>query len=136
MPDSVVHPRTVAEHGQDGRIRAVVDAVLPAVDGGRFAAKCVAGEPFEVTAHCFTDGHDVVAARLCWRRAGGAWQEVAMQALPNDVWTATFVPPELGRYEYTVEAWVDPFDTWRHDMTRRVEAADLRIAARVGAQEI
>ena len=32
----------------DGRVRAVVDAVLPAVDGGRFAAKRIAGEPVMV----------------------------------------------------------------------------------------
>jgi starch synthase (maltosyl-transferring) len=137
MPEpSLSHPRTAAEHRQDGRIRAVVDAVLPAVDGGRFAAKCVAGEPFKVTGHCFTDGHDVLQARLCWRPEGGEWQEVVMKALPNDVWEASFVPHALGRYEYTVEAWVDPFDSWRHDMARRVDAADIRIACRVGAQEI
>lgn len=122
---------------RDGRIRAVVDAVLPAVDHGRFAAKCIAGEPFQVTAHCFTDGHDVLQARLCWRPEGEQrWQEVVMKALPNDVWRASFVPSAMGRYSYTVEAWVDPFDSWRHDMERRVDPADLRIAARVGAQEI
>ena len=122
---------------RDGRIRAVVDAVLPVVDRGRFAAKCIAGEPFQVTAHCFADGHDVLQARLCWRAdAESGWHEVVMEALPNDEWEAAFVPPAPGRYLYTVEAWVDPFDSWRHDMERRVDAADIRIAARVGAQEI
>lgn len=48
----------------EGRARAVIDAVLRHVDAGRFAVKCVAGEPFEVTAHVFTDGHDAVRARL------------------------------------------------------------------------
>ena len=27
----------------DGRLRAVIDAVLPCIDRGRFAAKCIAG---------------------------------------------------------------------------------------------
>ncbi|MGV3493384.1 MAG: maltotransferase domain-containing protein, partial [Ramlibacter sp.] len=82
---------------RDGRIRAVVDAVLPAVDRGRFAAKCIAAEPFEVTGHCFADGHDVLQARLCWRpEAEAAWTEVVMKALPNDVWKASFVPPAPG----------------------------------------
>src|ERR1700712_2069861 len=55
----------------DGRVRAVVDAVLPAVDAGRFPVKCVAGDTVHVTAHCFTDGHDVVRAMLCWSADAG-----------------------------------------------------------------
>jgi starch synthase (maltosyl-transferring) len=130
-------PAPLTAEGQDGRVRAVVDAVLPAVDRGRFAAKCVAGEPFEVTAHCFTDGHDVLRARLLWQREGEPdWHQIPLRPQPNDVWTAAFVPPRPGRYRYTVEAWVDAFESWRHDMARRVEAQDIRIACRVGAQEI
>jgi len=33
-----------APDGRDGRVRAVIDALLPAVDGGRFPVKCIAGE--------------------------------------------------------------------------------------------
>jgi hypothetical protein len=121
----------------DGRIRAVIDAVLPIVDGGRFAVKAIAGEAFEVTAHCFTDGHDVVRAMLRWRAEGDSQpQEVPMTALPNDVWTAEFTPPAVGRYFYGVAAWVDPFESWRYEMVRRIEAEDIRIAAQVGALEI
>ena len=35
----------------DGRARAVIDAVRPAVDMGRFAVKRIAGEAVEVEAH-------------------------------------------------------------------------------------
>ena len=124
---------------QDGRRRAVVDAVLPHVDGGRFPVKRVAGEPFEVTAHCFTDGHDVVRVMLRWRaedEPDAQAHEIPMAAQGNDVWKASFVPPAVGRYRYTVIAWVDAFETWHHDMARRIEAQDIRIASRVGAQEI
>jgi len=118
----------------DGRIRAVVDAVLPAVDGGRFAVKRVAGETLEVEAHCFADGHDVLRARLAWRSEDAAeWQEVEMRALGNDVWRAAFTPPKVGRYRYTVAAWVDAFATWRHDFARRDDPADQAIAALAGA---
>ena len=121
----------------DGRIRAVVEAVLPAVDGGRFAVKRVAGEPFTVTAHCFTDGHDVLRVMLAWRKESEtAFTEVPMTALGNDEWQATWVPPSPGRYRYTVTAWVDPFDSWRRELVRRVDPEDIRIAARVGALEI
>lgn len=121
----------------DGRVRAVIDAVLPNVDGGRFAVKRVAGERFYVTAHCFADGHDALRVMLQWRAEGDtAVTEVPMVLLNNDIWEASFVPPVPGRYLYTVVAWVDSFSSWRHELTRRVDDEDIRIAAQVGAIEI
>ena len=127
--------RPAAAHAEiDGRVRAVIDAVLPAVDGGRFAVKRVAGEPVAVEAHCFADGHDVLRVLLCWRaESDGDWQEVEMQHTVNDEWCASFTPPLPGRYRYTVMAWVDRVRSWRHELARRVEADDIRIAAQVGA---
>ncbi|MEX2241918.1 MAG: alpha-1,4-glucan--maltose-1-phosphate maltosyltransferase [Burkholderiales bacterium] len=121
----------------DGRVRAVVDAVRPAVDGGRFAVKRVAGEPLEVEAHCFADGHDVLRAMLAWRGEDAPeWQEIEMQPLGNDVWRAQFTPAGIGRYRYTVAAWVDRFATWRHDFERREDADDVRVAALAGAEVV
>jgi len=121
----------------NGQVRAVVDAVLPAVDGGRFAVKRVAGERVDITAHCFTDGHDELRVMLQWRAEGQAdVHEVPMTLLNNDIWQASFVPPVPGRYGYTVVAWVDGFASWRHELTRRVDDEDIRIAVRVGALEV
>jgi hypothetical protein len=120
-----------------GNVRAVIDAVLPAVDNGRFPVKCVAGERVRVRAHCFTDGHDVLRVQLCWRAHDqAAFREVPMKLLGNDVWEAAFSPPALGRYVYTAVAWVDPFESWRSEMARRVDPEDVRIASQVGALEI
>jgi len=122
---------------QDGRIRAVIDTVLPAVDGGRFAVKRVVGDSMRVSAHCFADGHDVLRAMLRWREEGQTEvHEVPMQLLGNDVWSAEFALAAVGRYRYSVCAWVDTFESWRHDMARRTEGEDIRMAARVGALEI
>jgi starch synthase (maltosyl-transferring) len=121
--------------GGDGRVRAVIDAVLPAVDGGRYAVKRAEGEALEVEAHCFADGHDVLRAVLAWRSEDAAqWQEVEMRALGNDVWRAQFTPGEIGRYRYTVAAWVDRFATWRHDFERREDPADRAVAVLSGAE--
>ena len=118
----------------DGRMRAVVDAVLPWVDGGRFAIKRTEGEPVVITAHAFTDGHDQVRVRLSWRAEGAALaNEVDMVATTNDEWTASFTPPGPGRYRYTVAAWVDHFLSWRAELVRRVDASDILLAAQVGA---
>jgi len=123
----------------DGCIRAVIDAVLPVVDGGRFPIKRIAGTSIKITAHCFTDGHDSLRVVLLWRALGSTvpqQHEIPMVALGNDVWEAEFTPPIPGRYAYTVAAWVDSFDSWRHELIRRVYADDIRIAAQVGAVEI
>jgi starch synthase (maltosyl-transferring) len=118
----------------EGRVRAVVDALFPEVDGGRFAPKRIAGEPVLVEAHCFADGHDRLRAVLSWRLVGNSESfEVEMTSRPNDVWTAEFTPPVPGRYQYTVTTWVDHFESWRNDLTRRDDHNDIRIALQVGA---
>jgi starch synthase (maltosyl-transferring) len=130
-------PLSFAGMPADGGVRAVIDAVLPAVDGGRFAVKRVAGERFDVTAHCFADGHDVLRVMLQWRAESDTTvREVPMTLLNNDIWEASFVPPVPGRYGYTVVAWVDGFASWRHELTRRIDDEDIRIAAQVGAIEL
>jgi starch synthase (maltosyl-transferring) len=118
----------------DGRVRVVIDAVVPQVDGGRFAAKCIAGEPTDIVAHCFTDGHDRLRVMLHWRAEGAAeLRDVEMALDVNDEWHAAVVFPAPGRYVFSVTAWVDALRSWRHDFARRVEPQDLRLAARVGA---
>jgi starch synthase (maltosyl-transferring) len=119
---------------EEGRIRAVVDAVLPEVDGGRFPVKRLAGEPVRIEAHCLTDGHDRLGVVLRWQSIDAVEPyEVEMAAQVNDVWTAEFTPPVPGRYRYTVTAWVDHFASWRSELERRTDVADIRIALQVGA---
>jgi starch synthase (maltosyl-transferring) len=119
----------------DGRMRAVIDAVLPRVDAGRFAAKRIAGERVAVEAHCFTDGHDKLRVVLRWKLkdSSSAEYEVVMTAQPNDVWTAEFTPPQPGRYQYSVVAWIDHFESWRSELERREDSADIAVAIQVGA---
>jgi starch synthase (maltosyl-transferring) len=53
----------------------------------------------------------------------------------NDHWVASFRVEKLGRYQYTVRGWVDPFLTWKRDLKKRQEAGqDLTIDLRIGAQ--
>jgi starch synthase (maltosyl-transferring) len=119
----------------DGRARAAIEGIAPNVDEGRFAAKRIVGDVVIVEADCFADGHDVVAARLRYRHESEAhWREATMEPIGNDRYRGRFLASRLGRYLYGVAAWVDPFLSWRHDFERRVEAEDIRIAARVGAE--
>jgi starch synthase (maltosyl-transferring) len=119
---------------QEGRVRAVIDAVLPAVDGGRFPVKRIAGEAVGIEAHCFTDGHDKLRVVLRWHAVGASDEyEVDMKPQANDVWLAEFTPPRTGRYRYTVVAWVDHFESWRRELERRDDPTDIRMALQVGS---
>jgi len=103
--------------------RVVVEGVLPQVDDGRFPIKRIVGDEVEVTADIFADGHDALAAALLYRRAGEtAWREAPMTFLDNDRWRGQFVVEELGRYEYTIEGWIDRFESWRHELSKKFGA--------------
>jgi starch synthase (maltosyl-transferring) len=103
--------------------RVIVEGVYPEVDAGRFPIKRVVGETVVVNADVHADGHDTLAAALLYRKQGArAWTEVPMQPLGNDRWTASFVVTGLGRYEYTIEGWIDRFATWRQELSKKVGA--------------
>jgi starch synthase (maltosyl-transferring) len=103
--------------------RVVVEHLLPQVDCGRFPIKRTVGERVVVSADIHADGHEVVAAALLYRRAGeGEWRERSMQPVDNDRWEGTFVAEALGRYEYTVEGWIDRFASWRSELSKKVGA--------------
>ena len=108
------------------------------MDCGRYPVKRVVGETVVVEADVFADGHDVVVAELVFKRASEKdWTSVPMTFLGNDHWTASFTVEQLGRYEYTVRGWADPFLTWQHDLRKRHEAGqDLSMDFLIGAELI
>jgi starch synthase (maltosyl-transferring) len=106
-----------------GRKRVVIEDVRPEIDAGRFPIKRTAGGRVRVEADLFGDGHDAVAGDLLHRRAGSAhWQRVRLQPLTNDRWHAEFRVGEAGRHEYTLQGWIDPLETWRRDLSKRLQA--------------
>jgi len=120
-PPVLVPPPPVVDAAAAPRV--AIEAVAPAVDGGRFAVKRVAGELLEVTADLLCDGHDRLAGILRWRAADDAdWQEVPLRPLGNDRWAAAFALERVGRYVFQVEAWVDVFATFRHGLDVKAEA--------------
>src|SRR5262249_5510320 len=83
----------------------------------------IAGEPVDVWADVFRDGHEVAAAALCWRGPTDvAWHRVAMRHHGNDRWGADFTPTQPGLYFYLIEAWTDDYATWRRDFLKKREA--------------
>jgi len=96
----------------------VIENVTPQVDGGRVPIKRIVGQPVDVLADVFADGHDVLRVVLRYRlitdaRGDQPWAATAMRPLGNDRWTARFTPTATGYAEYAIVAWVDHFESWR-----------------------
>ncbi|MEA2301743.1 MAG: hypothetical protein QOD61_1185 [Solirubrobacteraceae bacterium] len=114
--------------GPPPRIR--IEDVSPDVDCGRFRAKRCVGDDLEVAATIFRDGHDVLRAIARFRAPGARrWREVPMhrpepEASP-DRWHAAFPLDARGRWTWVVEAWSDPFATWRSELERKLAAGQL-----------
>ncbi len=127
-------PDGLPEHG---RLRAIIEGVSPEIDCGRYAVKRVIGDEVVVEADIFTDGHDSVAGRLLYRRNDvNTWTEVAFEPLVNDRWRASFRVGDIGRYQYTLLAWVDHLSTWRRDLQKKIDAdqhtlTDIKIGVKM-----
>lgn len=124
------------ETKESGKQRVAIERVVPQIDCGRFPIKRIAGDTVVVEADVFTDGHDQVACQLLyWRENETAAQSLPMIPIGNDRWRCEFAVPLVGRYEYTVEGWIDRFTTWRSDLIKRMDAGqDVHIDLLVGAR--
>jgi starch synthase (maltosyl-transferring) len=131
----------------EGRKRVIIEEITPQVDCGRYPAKRILGDTVTVTAAVFGDGHDHVSGLLLYRPANESeWRQTPLKPLTNDLWSATFTVDQLGDWTYTIEAWIDHFDTWCADLRKRLaaqpdpnnpgnstESQDIPLALRTGA---
>jgi starch synthase (maltosyl-transferring) len=102
------------------RPRIAIEAVRPVIEGGRFAAKGIAGEMARIEADFISDGHGKLAADLLWRPADtNEWERTPMADLGNDRYAAVFPLQRVGRYLFTVEAWHDVFTSLLEDIAKK-----------------
>lgn len=134
-------PNSSATTTNGPRQRVAIESVTPHVDDGRYPIKRIAGDTVLVGARVFADGHDLLCAVVRYRREqatlshGTQWHETRLRPLGNDFWEGEFAVPEMGRYLYTVEAWVDGFATWQRDLAKRVAAdQDVSVDLMIGAE--
>ncbi|KGN34848.1 alpha-1,4-glucan:maltose-1-phosphate maltosyltransferase [Knoellia sinensis KCTC 19936] len=114
-----------------GRI-PVLD-VSPLVDGGARPTKSVVAEPFLVEATVIREGHDAVNATVVLTDPDGAEHLVPMICTnPGlNAWEAVVSADRAGMWTFRVEGWSDPFGTWEHDATVKIQAdvdTDLMLA--------
>jgi starch synthase (maltosyl-transferring) len=122
VPEAPTRPAILEDVGE-GRRRVVIERVRPSVEGGTYPIKRVAGEDVEVEADVFADGHDALSSVLRYRRDDeSAWQEAPMDHVENDTWRGRFHVAEVGRYRYTVRAWVDRFGSLLRALEKKIDA--------------
>jgi len=121
---------------EGARRRVVIEGIRPEVDGGRFPIKRTVGEKVVVEADVLADGHEALSCVLLYRKEGASqWTELPMEPLVNDRWRGEFTVGELECYHYTVQAWVDRFQSWRRDLQKRIDAGqDVSVELLVGAK--
>ena len=106
----------------DPTSRIQIQAIEPIVDCGRYPVKRTVGDPVEVYATIFKDGHDALGAAVRVRGPGETdWHEEPLVLVGNDRWRGTFTVDRPGRWEFAVAGWTDRTATWQHELRRKVE---------------
>jgi starch synthase (maltosyl-transferring) len=89
-----------------------------------------------VTARVFREGHDAVGATVVLTDPNGVSSRVDMvQIWPAglDIWQAWVRPDKSGSWTFRVEAWSDPWETWRHAAQAKLPAGvDTDLVLREG----
>ena len=123
--------------------RLGIDDVTPSVGDGRHPSKAVVGEVIPIGATVWREGHDAVAANVVWRKVGSRApaHHVRMEqtGLGTDRFEAVVAADETGLWTFRVDAWSDPWATWRNAVTKKLDAGqtpeelanDLEIGARL-----
>ena len=105
--------------------RIPVTEVAPVLEDGAWPAKTVVGEPFPVRATVFREGHDLFGATAILLRPDGSEHsrtpmvEVLKGLNRYEGWLAADAP---GAWNFRVEGWSDPYATWVHDATIKIDA--------------
>ncbi|MBC2604153.1 alpha-1,4-glucan--maltose-1-phosphate maltosyltransferase [Puniceicoccus vermicola] len=117
-----------------GANRVIIENVEPSCDHGLFPVKTIIGEPVEVSAHIFTDGHDTIRAVFRYRLINTeTWAEIPLEQQPNDEWSTRIFPEVIGIHEFSVAAWVDPFFSWQNGFRKKVDSAQpLNVEIEIG----
>ncbi|MGO1621895.1 alpha-1,4-glucan--maltose-1-phosphate maltosyltransferase [Flaviflexus sp.] len=106
-----------------GRI-PIID-VSPVIEDGRWPAKATVGEAFPVRGTVFREGHDEFSAEAVLTRPDGTEaQRVRMVDTKPGLnrYEGWVVPDATGTWSFHIESWSDPYRTWEHNATVKIEA--------------
>ncbi|WP_312963555.1 alpha-1,4-glucan--maltose-1-phosphate maltosyltransferase [Stutzerimonas nitrititolerans] len=123
MSDTQPHAMTHPELEQALRMsRIAIEATQPVLEEGRFAAKAVIGQPVVVSSRVFADGHDQLAAAVCWRQKGDeGWRRAPLKRVDHgrDIWQGQFTATQVATHEFRIEAWWDVYESYRYELSKK-----------------
>nr|BFE71010.1 DUF3416 domain-containing protein [Actinoplanes digitatis] len=105
--------------------RFPIEDVTPSVSCGRYPSKAVVGELVPISAVSYREGHHALGVNVVWKGPHGA-AEPFTRLVPGepglDRWHGVIKPDRVGRWTFTVEAFDDPYLTWRNAVTKKIGA--------------
>ncbi|HEY3292980.1 MAG TPA: alpha-1,4-glucan--maltose-1-phosphate maltosyltransferase [Candidatus Nanopelagicaceae bacterium] len=119
--------------------RIPIEDISPVVSfGGEFVpVKAIAHEEITISATAFREGHDGLGVQAILLDAQGhELQRVRMREIwqGTDRYEAKLTPPSIGDFTFYIEAFDDPFLTWRHDSEIKISAnIDPDLCCEIGA---
>ncbi|MFF3686892.1 maltotransferase domain-containing protein [Streptomyces sp. NPDC002187] len=118
--------------------RIPVTDVRPAVDNGRRPACATPGEPFEVSATIFREGHEELAAHAVLTGPDGEQRppvRMTEKVRGTDRFTAHVAADRTGEWTFRVEAWGDPVATWKRAAKVKIPSGtDVDLTLEEGAR--
>ncbi|CAN5241905.1 alpha-1,4-glucan--maltose-1-phosphate maltosyltransferase [soil metagenome] len=111
--------------------------VQPVVEGGHYPVKAAVGEPFSVRATVFREGHDRLGCGVVLTGPDGEDRPLVSLRKHGDQpdeYAALIRADEMGPWTFRIESWGDPYATWEHDATVKIEAdVDVELMLTEGA---
>lgn len=130
QPDGLQPPPTVSG-------RFPITDVWPTVQGGRRPAKAAVGELITIEATCYREGHDSLGVHVIIADPSGTEVErIPMHPVGKGLnrWQAQWRPTQMGDWSFSIEAFHDPLDTWKHRAEVKVPAGvDVMLELAEGA---
>src|SRR5437763_1334058 len=105
--------------------RFPIEDVTPCVACGRYPAKAVVGELVPISAVSYREGHATLGVNVVWQGPDGRarpFTRMTPGEPGTDRWHAAIKPDLVGRWTFTVEAFGDPYLTWRDAVTKKIAA--------------
>jgi starch synthase (maltosyl-transferring) len=107
--------------------RFPIEDVTPSVACGRYPAKAVVGELVPVSARSYREGHAALGCNVVLRAPDGREGPFTRMRKPEpdegtDIWYGSIRPDAVGAWTFTVEAFSDPYLTWRNAVVKKIDA--------------
>ncbi len=120
--------------------RFPIESVSPSIECGRYPAKAVVGELVPISARSYREGHAALGCNVAWHGPDGTpgpFTRMSPGGPGTDTWHAMIRPDAVGLWTFRIEAFSDPYLTWRDAVTKKIAAGqgleDLANDLREGA---